>query len=291
MTVKETPLTLTTQAGHTLSARQFSVSASQQAIVIAPAMGVEQSYYFPVARWLAEQGFEVLTFDYHGMGASQQGPLKHHRSSILDWARQDASAALAHIRQQIAGDILWLGHSLGGQVFPLVNDIQQVQRVVTVASGTGYWRHNAPPLRRKVWWFWFVLVPVLVRIYGYFPGKKLGMVGDLPAPVIQQWKRWCMHPEYCVGTEDAAVRQSFDTVNVPICALALEDDEMLSDKNISALFALFGSKDKSLHVVHPDDFGLDRIGHLGLFRAQFEDTLWPQVLLPALTSGQPQNTR
>jgi len=44
--------------------------------------------------------------------------------------------------------------------------------------------------------FWFVFVPILTPLLGYFPGKRLRMVGDLPAGVAWQWRRWCTHRDY-----------------------------------------------------------------------------------------------
>ncbi|WP_416306795.1 serine aminopeptidase domain-containing protein [Neptunicella sp. SCSIO 80796] len=56
------------------------------AVVIAPAMGVAQSFYRSLAEWLNQQGYACITFDYQGMGLSRQGHLKHCRADLLDWA-------------------------------------------------------------------------------------------------------------------------------------------------------------------------------------------------------------
>ena len=53
-------------------------------VVVAPAMGVLQSYYQQFASWLAEQGYGVTTFDYRGHGLSLQGPLRAARADLLD---------------------------------------------------------------------------------------------------------------------------------------------------------------------------------------------------------------
>lgn len=280
MNVKE----LTTQDGVPLTIREFIPRNETKAfIVLAPAMGAAQSYYQPFASWLSNHGFHVTTFDYRGMGESRIGHLKHYDTDILDWAEIDCSAVLADVLVK-SGQFptYWIGHSLGGQIFPLIKDIEKVSKVITVASGTGYWRHNAPQLKKKVWWFWFFVVPTLLKVYGYFPGKKIGMVGNLPKPVMQQWRKWCMHPEYCVGVENNSIRQKFEQVSVPIRSVALADDEMLSSKNISGLFSLFGSQDKQLTTINPEEFGIKRIGHLGFFRSEFAENLWPQTLLHEL---------
>ena len=279
-------LSIQTEDKHSLSLYEFTPEGeSLGTVVIATAMGTTQSFYHPFARWLQDKGWRVIAFDYRGMGESKKQPLGEYRNNILDWAMFDCSAALAHALEGNQGKpTYWIGHSLGGQVFPLVKQIDRVTKVITIAAGTGYWRHNSPALKRKVWFLWFFMVPVLLRLYDHFPGKKFGMVGDLPLPVMRQWRRWCLNPKYCVGVEGQPVKQHFDSIDLPITCLALTDDEMLSKLNIKGLFDLFGSSRKQMIQVNPKDHGLKRVGHLGFFREEFAPTLWQNVLLPELTA-------
>lgn len=62
---------------------------AQGLVFIVPAMGVPQSYYSKFAAWLAEQGYQVVTFDYAGMGESLKAsavPLSKITADVLDWA-------------------------------------------------------------------------------------------------------------------------------------------------------------------------------------------------------------
>jgi predicted alpha/beta hydrolase len=63
-----------------------------------------------------------------------------------------------------------LGHSLGAQLPGLLKKPEQVDGLLSVAAGSGYWRDNAPKLKRIVPYFWWVLVPLATRLCGYFPG-------------------------------------------------------------------------------------------------------------------------
>jgi predicted alpha/beta hydrolase len=252
-------------------------------IVIASAMGVTQAYYQPIANWLTEQGFCVLTFDCRGIGESENQYLKANQCDVLDWATQDYSAALQFVLDtDLTSPIYWLGHSLGGQVFPLVDNIEQVKKVITVSSGTGYWKHNAPTLRKKAPLFWYLIMPLSTSLFGYFPGKRMGIIGDLPKRVMYQWRRWCLHPEYCVGVESETVKTKFQHIDVPLVSITFSDDEMLSLTNMRDLHALFGHENKSLKQVHPKEVGEKRIGHLGFFREKFKHNLWPKLLLSEL---------
>ena len=102
-----------------------------------------------------------------------------------------------------------VGHSLGAQLPGLLRHRDRIAGLVSVAAGSGYWRDNAPQLKRIVLYFWHVLVPLGVAVAGYFPGKRIGKVGDLPRGVVLQWRRWCLHPRYHVGAEGEAVRALF----------------------------------------------------------------------------------
>ncbi len=125
------------------------------------------------AQWLAGQGFRVTTFDYRGQGDSLQGPMRAVRADLLDWAR-DYEAVISAARAALPGAPLYLlGHSLGAQLPGLLKNPPQVDGLLSVAAGSGYWRENAPRLKRMVPYFWWVLVPLATRLWGYFPGRTL----------------------------------------------------------------------------------------------------------------------
>ena len=161
--------------------------------------------------------------------------------------------------------ITWIGHSLGGQIVPFVHDRAGVAKVITIATGSGYWKENAAPLRRKVWLFWFVAAPIATPLFGYFPGKALRMVGDLPRNVLRQWRRWCLDPDYAVG-DGEAVRALFAGVTTPITSLSFTDDEMMSERNTASLHAFFTNAPRTVHRISPAAAGVSRIGHFGFFR-------------------------
>ena len=279
------PRAVATAAGHVLGASFFRPAPSPVgAVLIAPAMGVVQSFYAPLARWLAAQGFLVATFDYQGVGRSLHGRLRDVRADIFDWARGDCAAMLdALAREAPPGlPLTWLGHSLGAQILPLVPNRERVARLVSVAAGSGYWRENAPALRWRVWCLWYLLVPVALRVAGYFPGRRLGVIGDLPRGVMTQWRRWCLDPEYAIGAEGQAVRVQYAAVTTPIVSLSFTDDEFMSARNIESLHGFYSAAPRQMIRLAARDVGEPRIGHFGFFRARAEAPLWRPYLLPAL---------
>ncbi len=267
--------------GARLSATYFACAGRPRAaVLVAPAMGVKQDYYAGFARWLAGQGYAVLTFDYRGMGRSRPAGLRTLRqldADLFDWAA-DTDAAIEALTERATGEPLFVvGHSLGAQLPGMLRHRDRIAGLVSVAAGSGYWRHNAPPTRRVVLYFWHVLVPLATWIYGYFPGARLRKVGDLPRGVILQWRRWCMHPRYHVGAEGETLRRQFAQARFPVVALSMTDDELMTERGTRVLIDCYENAPRELHRIAPQDGGALRIGHFGFFRPQFEATLWARV--------------
>jgi len=278
---------VTATDGVALAATAFAPAGSPRAVVvIAPAMGVVQAFYADLAAWLAGRGFLVITFDYRGMGRSRRGPLRHEPADLVTWGRLDSSAALdaAVSASARAGGrpVTWLGHSLGGQLLPWLEGLDRVARVVTVATGGGYWRETTPWLRPRAWFLFHVAVPALSPLFGYFPGKRLRMVGDIPRGAMGQWRRWCMDRDYAAGAEGPAVRAAYAAVRVPITSLSFTDDEMMSARNVQAIHDQYTGAAVTRVRLSPADVGVDRIGHFGCFRPAMAAPLWEGHLLPAL---------
>lgn len=260
------------------------VIAARGAVLIVPAMGVPQSFYAPFATWLTEQGFHAATFDYRGMGRSRHGSLREVDADIVTWAEQDTAAVLHELRVRAPGlPITWVGHSLGGQIVPFVRDRAGVEKIVTVATGSGYWRENAPQLKRKVWIFWWLAAPVLTPMFGYFPGKKLGMVGDLPRGVIRQWRKWCLQPEYAVG-DGEETRALFASVTTPITSFGFTDDDMMSEANVASIHGFYTGAPRTMRRLSPDEIGVPKVGHFGFFRTELRGPLWEGRVLRELAT-------
>ncbi|QNP57929.1 alpha/beta hydrolase family protein [Paenacidovorax monticola] len=277
-------LTLQAEGAAPLALRVYAPEGVPRAsVVIGGAMGVRQAFYEGFAAWLAGQGYRVTTFDYRGHGDSLQGPMRAVRADLFDWAH-DYEAVIAHAKAALPAQPLYLlGHSLGAQLPGLLREPQRVDGLLSIAAGSGYWRDNAPQLKRMVLYFWHVLVPLATRVCGYFPGRSLRKVGDLPAGVILQWRRWCLHPQYSVGAEGEAAARSYAAVRFPVLALSMSDDELMTWRGTHNLVNLYPNAPRSVERVAPQDVQARRIGHFGFFREQFESSLWQRAA--AVLSG------
>jgi len=271
--------TVVTGDGVKLSAHTFGdVHVARAAVLIVPAMGVEQQYYAPFAHWLFEQGYFVVTFDYRGMGHSRRGPLRALKADVMTWAQNDTSTMVDWVGDLVGSKpLLWVGHSLGGQILGLLPNAERVAAMATVAAGSGYWREYTPGLRRLAPLLWYAIVPTLLPLFGYFPGRRLNMIGDVPAGVMRQWRSWCLDPEYLFGVEDAQWRVTYAQLQQPILSLSFTDDEYMSARNIESLHSFYSGAPRTMRRVDPEALGAEHIGHFGFFRRRQGATLWPIV--------------
>jgi len=132
--------------------------------------------------------------------------------------------------------------------------------------------------------------PLLTPLFGYFPGRALRMVGDLPAPAIRQWIRWCRHPEFAWGAEPDAIGPSLRSARFHLEAWRFTDDEAMTETSTRKLLDAMPNAACRLHVIDPAEFGLPAIGHAGAFRRQAGERLWPlfdAALRRACAKGRP----
>jgi len=277
------PMALRTSDGITLQAFLYEPSAlTGRHVLVAGGLAMPQRFYAPFASWLARRGHRVLTFDLRGTGASRAP--EHRRSlrgldaDMLTWARQDFPAAVAALHGMARdAPVAVIGHSLGTHHAAMTDAITQarIDIVLAVAAGSGYWRDWSAPSRRLAPLMLHVAAPLLTPLFGYFPGKALRMVGDMPSPAIRQWTRWCRHPDFAWGVEPDAILPALRTARFRIQAYRFTDDEAMSDSCTRKLLAAMPNANSTLHAIDPAILGLRRIGHAGAFRPQAAERLWP----------------
>lgn len=264
--------------GHELAVTRFAAQGPAFAtVLIAGAMGVRQDFYAPLARFLAGHGAHVLVFDYRGMGWSRRAPMRGFEADVTLWAERDLGAMLAETRR-LAPELplCLLGHSLGGQILGVAPGNEAVRAAVTVCAGSGYYRFNDRiPLQVRL--LWFVFMPLLIPLFGYFPGKALRVVGDLPRGVATQWRKWCLHPDY-LASESAEFRAAFQRVKAPLLGYSFEDDTLITKPAIDNLHALYTSAALERRHVRPAEVERPAVGHFGYFSERSRDTLWKDTL-------------
>lgn len=240
-------------------------------VLVSSATAVRRGYYDGYARYLAGEGFTVVTYDYRGIGGSRPRSLRGFRARMREWGERD----LAGVVEWIAGHLrprrlLAVGHSVGGQLVGLAENNWRIHALLAVASQSGYWGHWPSPQRWDIALRWFVLVPALTRLFGYLPGR-FGTKEDLPGGVAREWARWGRRPGYLMEPE---LRQGFERFRGPLLAYSIADDPYAPRPAVEALLDYYSEADVHHRHIAPRDVGAGEIGHFGFFRERFRETLW-----------------
>ena len=178
-----------------LWARPGETSPRRVALVNAGA-GIVCAYYERFAAWLAASGTPTLVYDYRGIGGSRPPTLRGFDATVEDWGRLDCSGALAWLETRYpAAERLVVGHSVGGFVTGLSTVGARIDRLLLVGAHSGFYGDYASRARPWMYVLWHVLMPALTRVVGYFPGRRLGLLEDLPRGAALQWAGR-RHPDF-----------------------------------------------------------------------------------------------
>lgn len=255
-------------------------------VIINLATSVRCRYYFRFAAFLFAEGFDVISYDYRGIGESRPASLRGFRAGWIDWGARDFEAILQHAARAHSGQpVHVVGHSIGGFLVGLAASNHRIARAFTVGAQFAYWRDYAPALRRRLVAKWHVAMPLLALLCGYFPGKRLGWLEDTPRGVVRDWvlsrprfeDTW--HGRAAARTLDRhTLVQRFAAITAPILAVGLDDDEFGTVPAIERALAYFPQSPR-LHLrLSPTAIDAPAIGHFGFFHSRFEKTLWPLAL-------------
>lgn len=247
-------------------------------VLLCPATGVRQHFYLRFAAWLAQQGHDVLVFDYRGIGLSLQGPLRASRATLQDWGQLDQVAALDWLLQRTGREqVLLLGHSAGGQMLGLLPNHHRVARLVGVSASTGWFRGMNPGFRLKARFGLRLAMPLTILFKGYGVSSVLGLGENLPAGVARQWGQWCAAGGYATNATRRQPERDFHAqVRTPLTVLHAADDDIATPRTVADLLRTFPATQKQAVHVKPAQHGLKSIGHIDWFRSSHQ-ALWPMI--------------
>jgi predicted alpha/beta hydrolase len=295
---QSTEFALRARDGYCLGARAWSVAdapAPGWAALINAGAGIAGGYYDRFAAFLAESGIPTLIYDYRGIGRSRPTSLKGFEASVEQWGSMDCAAALDWVATRFPrARRIVVGHSIGGFVAGFVTNGALIDRMLLVGAHTGYWRDYAASARPAMFLLWHVLMPAVTRAVGYFPGRRLHLLEDLPKGIALEWASR-RKPEFWwhLRREDGApdvelinhLKARFSSIACPTLALRFIDDPFATSAATDRILGLYTDTSPVQLVLGPADVNGQQIGHFGFFRSRFRELLWSRVLEHLLTMG------
>ena len=266
-----------TYKGHSLSAMLFKGSLEiNKTLVISSATGVLQGFYKKLAAHFAALGYIVLTFDYYGIGKSGADlkTLKNNKYNLQDWGSIDQAAVVTYAKTTFPkNQLILLTHSVGGQILGFNSNYNSIDKIVMVASQSGYYKYFKGWHIPKMWLFWNFLIPAATPLFGYFPAAKFGLFENLPKHMVYQWASWGRKKDYMMHYYNEA-EYYFDKIKAPVFSLSFHADDLAPKKTVDWLTAQY-SNARITRYHHPDG-GIQPL-HFGFFKERFKDPFWTKT--------------
>lgn len=248
-------------------------------VIVNAATSVRCRYYARFADYLSENGCDVVAYDYRGIGVSRHGPLKHLAATWFDWGVLDFEAVLAWVAAEFPGQpVCVAAHSFGGCATGLARSAPDIARIFTVGAQFAHWRDYAVAHRKRMFVRWHIVMPAIAKLFGYFPGKRLGWLEDTPFGVVKDWSSSTPRLEDRPGAANLSFTSSLNRVTAPILAISISDDPFGTIAAVDRLLRYFRASRRTLAQITPASIGEPEIGHFGFFHDRYRATLWPIAL-------------
>jgi predicted alpha/beta hydrolase len=265
-----------TKDGRSIRLRIYSPEReTNRVIVIAPSAEVTQKFYYDFACYFLLYDFSVVTFDYRGVGDSAPEVMKGYDAKLDQWAFQDTDAVLRFVKNRNPKqEIIFIGHGVGGEIIGLAPASQYINKIVLVNCALSCSR-----LRRWKDKIWIGAMKTFVKItswlFGYFPGKKLGVMNNIPRGVMYEWIHWCNNEN---GLFDDFSDHNYRKLQVPLLALSFTDDWRSQKSGVIAMLEHFTSACITWRHLKPSEAGVQKMGHSGFFKLNRGEKTWHDLL-------------
>ena len=270
---------LNARDGYALGATYWQQEKPKGIVAINAGTCVDQKFYARFAHWLAQQHYDVLTYDYRGVGESAPANLKGFKASIVNWGQLDIPAVIDWMVEKYPHQKRgMIGHSMGGQIIGLADNINQIDKIVAFVPSYGNWQNNAAKGRWKMGLNWATVFPFTVLRNGYFPASRMGMGNDWPRGVTWDWWSWGIRRlPHSKIMENRGITHYYYDIKVPLKAYFTVDDLIATERCIPHYRVDFASTDLEVVMLKPEDYGVKKIAHLGMFSPKCQQ-LWEEVL-------------
>ncbi|MGJ8757756.1 alpha/beta hydrolase family protein [Acinetobacter sp. HC8-3S] len=264
--------------GYQLAAQFYPAEKSTKEfpILICPATGITKNFYHAFAEWLNQQGYNVLSFDFRGIGQSLHGELKNSTASINDWGQLDIPAAIEALLNRTQSEkVIIIGHSAGGQLLGINPHYHKVAKVLAIAGSTGHIKGLKGKTKYLAPLMFNVIFPISSFIKGYGATQFIGMGENLPKNVAKQWAEFCSKPGYVMNAIGKTIFDDYhQEIQIPITSFWATDDEIATETNVQDLLRLYPNAQTKFIELNPQKHGYKQIGHMAMFKKSHHK-LWP----------------
>lgn len=166
----------------------YGLSEVKASVIILPAMGVRASFYRTFAHSLMDFDMAACVMEYRGLGDSR---LRAGWKTDFGYKehQEDVAALILRVKAEYPDQPVYIaGHSFGGHLGMMTAGLEPTSfdGIIMLASGTPWheaFEGKAAKHLKRFGWF----VPVVMALYGHFPGHKFGFAGREARSHMRDW--------------------------------------------------------------------------------------------------------
>jgi len=228
-------------------------------IIIMPALGVKAWVYEKIAFELQKLSHIVVTVDLRGNGKSSMRVSKKTNFGYHEMINYDCPAIIEKVNKHFPNNKIYLlGHSLGGQLNVLYASQHQklISGLILVASCTVHYKKWCFPYNLGVL-LGTQAANILVRILGYFPGKKVGFAGKEAKNLILDWSYNARTGKYKIKNSKINFEEDIKQIKLPVLSISFKNDKLAPKKAVEGLNKKMENANITHHHCANDDCTLN----------------------------------
>ena len=278
VTMKE--LILNTSDHIPLSVKVFEPKISNgKLLLINSATGVKQQIYFSFAKYLAENGFTIFTYDYRGIGASKPKKMRGFDASMRIWGTVDFKTVTDFIEIEYPTYTKFcLGHSVGALILGMNNYSKNFKKFIFVGTQDAYIGNLTLPVAATAVLGFGIALPAMTHFFGYFPAHRFGLGESLPKGVAFDWQTLILNQKSTSKLYEKVGGNSSKDLNQEAFIIHAEDDTWVTQKGMSNLLKnVYPNLKTTYREIKISESEKGEIGHVNFFRS-FNKNLWKIIL-------------
>ncbi len=279
-------LILTTSDHIPLSVKIFEPKISNgKLLLINSATGVKQQIYFSFAKYLIENGFTVITYDYRGIGESKPQIMKGFNASMRIWGTEDFKTITNFINENYSTPRKFcLGHSVGALILGMNDYSKNFEKFIFVGTQDAYIGNLTFSVAATALLGFGIALPVMTHFFGYFPAHRFGLGESLPKGVAFDWQTLILNKKSTSRLYKKIGSNSIKELTQNVFIIHAEDDTWVTEKGMRNLLKnVYPNLKTTYREIKICESEKGEIGHVNFFRS-FNKNLW-KIVLNELQSG------
>ena len=241
-------------------------------IVIAPDTAISHQFYHEFALFFKELQYNVITFDYRGVGESAPQQLKGYKATLHDWAVQDLDAVLLYVHHSFPGrEIIYVGHGIGGEIVGLVPASQYINKLILISTALSCDKLLPLFYRLKIKGMKF-FYRTSGKILGFIPA--IMFKERMPKGVYYEMANWC---DSANGMFDYYPDNNYRKLNIPVLVFTFTDDWLSHPNAVKELLKHFTNAVITWYHLDPKRIKIKKIGHNNFFHPRMKTALWENM--------------